>query len=198
MKKAILLAVLTVFALTNGFAQVDPGTDSSSGVSFGVKGGVNFATITGDETDDLDGRTGLNAGAVANIPISELFAVQPEALYSTQGSTFTEDGLDVTIKLDYINVPVLADFTVAEGLSLQGGPQIGFNITKEFEADGISMEIEDVESVIVEAAVGAQYRLPVGLFFQARYVIGLTNISSDSDVSNQNSVISLAAGWFFN
>ncbi len=199
MKKVILLAVLTVFALTNGFAQVDPGTSSSSEVSFGAKGGVNFAAITGDETDDLDGRTGFHGGAVVNIPISELFAVQPEVVYSTQGATFMEEGLDVTVKLDYVNIPILADFTVAEGFSLQGGPQIGINVTKEVEAEGFSMELEDVESVIFEGAIGAQYRLPVGLFFQARYVIGITNINSDSDdISNQNSVFSLSAGWFFN
>ena len=199
MKKVILLAVLTVFAFTNGFAQVDPGTNSSSEVSFGAKGGVNFAAITGDETDDLDGRTGIHGGAVVNIPISELFAVQPEVIYSAQGATFMEEGLDVTVKLDYINVPILADFTVAEGFSLQGGPQIGINVTKEVEAEGFSMELEEVESVIFEGAIGAQYRLPIGLFFQARYVIGISNINSDSDdISNQNSVFSLSAGWFFN
>lgn len=199
MKKVILFAVFSLFATTNFFAQNAPSENStSSGVSFGVKAGPNFASLTGDDTDDLDGRTSFHAGGVVNIGVSELFAVQPEVVYSAQGATFTEEGMDITIKLDYLNVPVLADFTLAEGFSLQGGPQVGFNITKEFEADGVSEEIEDVESVIFDAVIGAQYRLPMGLFFQARYVIGISNASSDADVEIKNSVVSVSAGWFFN
>jgi hypothetical protein len=185
--------------MNNSFAQDDQGGNSTSqGVSFGVKAGVNIASLTGDDTDDLDGRTSFHVGGAVNIPVSELFAVQPEVVYSAQGFTLSEEGMDITGKLDYINVPILADFTLAEGFSLQGGPQVGFNITKEFEADGVSVEIEDVESVIFEAAVGAQYRLPIGLFFQARYVFGISNASSDSDFDIKNSVASVSAGWFFN
>jgi hypothetical protein len=199
MKTTILFAVFTVFAMNNSFAQDDQGGNSTSqGVSFGVKAGVNIASLTGDDTDDLDGRTSFHVGGAVNIPVSELFAVQPEVVYSAQGFTLSEEGMDITGKLDYINVPILADFTLAEGFSLQGGPQVGFNITKEFEADGVSVEIEEVESVIFEAAVGAQYRLPIGLFFQARYVFGISNASSDSDFDIKNSVASVSAGWFFN
>jgi Outer membrane protein beta-barrel domain len=198
MKNVILIAVLTVFAMSYSFAQDDQeGSSSSQSVSFGVKAGANFASLTGDDTDDLDGRTSFHAGGVVNISISELFAVQPEVVYSAQGFTLSEDGMDITGKLDYINVPILADFTLAEGFSIQGGPQVGFNITKEFEADGVSVEIENVESVIFDAAVGAQYRLPIGLFFQARYVFGISNATSEADTDIKNSVASVSAGWFF-
>ena len=203
MKNVCLIAVLTVFAMSYSFAQDDQeGSSSSQGVNFGVKAGVNFASLTGDDTDDLDGRTSFHAGGAVNIPISELFAFQPEVIYSAQGFTLSEEeeGMDIEItgKLDYINVPILADFTLAEGFSLQAGPQVGFNITKEFEADGFSEEIPDVESVIFDAAVGAQYRLPLGLFFQARYVFGISNASSADDTDAKNSVASVSAGWFFN
>ncbi|MBX2826864.1 MAG: PorT family protein [Flavobacteriaceae bacterium] len=190
MKKLFTLLVVA-FAFTY--------TTQAQEIKFGAKAGLNLASINGDDADDsnFDGRTSFHIGAVANIGIGEFFAVQPEVVYSAQGFTADEDGEEVTGKLDYINVPVLADFTIADGLSLQGGPQFGFNITSEAESDSRTEDIDDVESVDVAAGIGAQYKLPaLGLFFQARYVIGFNDVVSDFDGKNAN--ISLSAGWFFN
>jgi len=176
-------------------------------LSLGAKGGVNFASLTGDDADmlDLNGRTTLHFGAVGNLPISELLAVQAEVVYSAQGFTLEESFEGMTFegtgKLDYINIPILADFTVLEGLSLQGGPQVGFLITDELEFED-ETESLDAESIDFSAAIGAQYRLPMGLFFQARYTIGFNNVagedSAEEDVDLKNGVFSLSAGWFFN
>jgi hypothetical protein len=200
MKKIFLLLGLIVFITSPVFSQ--DGDTTTPGISFGAKAGVNFASITGEiegeDIDDYEGRTGLHIGGVVNIPVSDVFAVQPEVIYSQQGFTESFMGYDFTGRFDYINVPVLADFTVAEGFSLQAGPQVGFNIKKEIEFDGVTEEQDEVESVIFDGAVGAQYRLPIGLFFQARYTFGLSNASSNSDDDVKNSVISISTGWFFN
>ncbi|WP_299683695.1 porin family protein [uncultured Dokdonia sp.] len=165
-------------------------------ISFGAKAGANFASISGDLTEDIDGRTSFNAGVVANIGISEKFSIQPELVYSAQGGTANIEGEDFTIKLDYINVPVLADFNIVKGLSIQAGPQIGFNITSEVDADGgESSEIES-ENIEFSLAAGAQYKLDQGLFFQARYGLGITDTSDF--LSRKNNVFSLSIGYFFN
>jgi len=185
MKKVLLIAIVTVF----GF------TVNAQGVSFGAKAGANFASLGGDDADDLDGRTSFHIGAVASIGISEKFSIQPELVYSSQGFTFSEEGIDVTGKLDYIIVPVLADISVAKGFSLQVGPQVGFVITDEAEADGETEDL-DAESTDFGLAVGGQYKTESGLFFQARYALGLSDVASDADV--KNNVISLSVGYFFN
>lgn len=192
MKKLFLVAAIAAFSVTASNAQ---------GISFGAKGGLNLASVNGDGAEEVNGRTTFHIGGVVNIEISELFAVQPEVIYSSQG--FTQDFSDFeggmvesTVKLDYLNIPVLADITVVEGLSIQGGPQFGININSEVEVDGESADIDDVETVDVAAAIGAQFELPIGLFFQARYVAGLTEIVKDGDIKNSN--ISVSVGWFFN
>jgi len=190
MKKIFLLAALAVFAFTTGYAQ---------DISVGAKVGLNLASVNGDGTDDVDGRTAFHVGGVVNIEFSELFAVQPEIVYSAQGFTqnvsFDDVNIESTVKLDYINVPVLADITIIEGLSLQGGPQFGINVTSEVEVDGETSELDGVESLDIAAAIGAQLELPMGLFFQVRYVTGLTEIAEGGDFKNSN--LSLSAGWFF-
>ena len=162
----------------------------------GVKAGANFASLNGDGADALDGRTSLHFGAVLNFGFSELFAIQPEVLYSSQGYKYSSEAGDVAVALDYLNIPVLADITVAEGLSLQGGPQIGINISSKAKFDGESFDVDGIETVDLGVGIGAQYKLPMGLFFQARYVIGFTDIADGAE--SKNAVIGISAGWFFN
>lgn len=92
MKKIMLLTAIAVFTFATGNAQ--------DGVSFGAKAGVNLASIGGDDVDGLDGRTSLHLGGVVEIPVSDRFSVQGEVLYSAQGATDSEEGVDVTLKLD--------------------------------------------------------------------------------------------------
>ncbi len=193
MKKALLFAAFAVIAMTTSFAQ-DDDSKSSSGVAFGVKAGVNFSTITGDDAVDVEGRTSIHVGGVVRIPISELFAVQPEIVYSGQG--FNSSDEDETWMLDYINLPVLADFTLAEGFSLQGGPQVGFNVSSKKKIDGNTFDYDNIEDIDFGFVFGAQYQLPQGLFFQGRYMLSVIDIHEYYDV--KNSVFSLSVGWFFN
>ena len=101
MKKLILCAILMIAGITNSNAQI---------VKFGVKGGVNFANLDGGpEGIDYKSKTGFHAGAVAEIKILPNFAIQPEAMFSSQGAASDVDGVD-DFNLDYISVPVMAKF----------------------------------------------------------------------------------------
>ena len=192
MKKLLLFAALAVFGFTTTYAQ---------NVRFGAKAGANFASLTGDDVDDIDGRTSFHVGGVANIGITELFSVQPELIYSSQGASADDSDGDLTLKLDYINIPIMADFQLAEGFSLQGGPQVGFNISSKFDFDGDEEDVENIQTLDFGVGIGAQYVLPMNLFFQARYVIGITNVYEEFegiDTEAQNSVVSVSVGYFFN
>jgi len=186
MKKINLLLLVLIAAF--GF------TGQAQSLHFGVKGGANFASLTGSDADGLDGRTSFHFGGVVVIGISEKFAVQPELVYSSQGFKISEFGFDGTGKLDYINIPILADINLSSGFSLQVGPQIGFNITDKFEIEGQSESL-DAESIDFGLAGGAQFKMESGLFFQARYAMGLSDVASDGTI--KNSVFSLSIGYFF-
>ncbi len=186
MKKVLLCAAFAVLTMTTSFAQA----------SFGAKAGGNLASVIGDDTDGLDGRISFHFGGVANISISEIFALQPELVFSSQGYKVDFAGEDFSIRLNYINIPIMADITVAEGFSLQAGPQFGINISSKVEFDGDTEDLDDIETLDIGVGAGAQYKMENGLFFQARYVFGFSEIAKDVDA--KNSVISLSAGWFFN
>ena len=189
MKKLMLLAAVAVFGLSNVNAQE---------VKFGVKAGVNFASLTGDDADGLDGKTGFHVGGVAVIGISEKFAVQPELVYSSQGAKDTEEGVDVDYNLDYINLPVLAKFTVAEGFSIEAGPQVGFLMSAKVKAEGESFDIkDDLKGIDFGGAIGLGYKMDSGLNFAARYNLGLGNIADFDGGDLKNNVIQLSVGYNF-
>ena len=84
-------------------------------------------------------RTGLNVGGFATIPFSARFAFQPEVLYSPTGASEPEGEIESTIKLDYVNVPLLAKINLSSGqnpVSLLVGPQIGFRTGRNSKRRG--------------------------------------------------------------
>ena len=213
MKKLLLLTMLSFCTTFASQAQE---------IHFGAKAGLNFASARGDDADDLETRTSFNLGGVLNIRFTEKLALQPELFYSGQGysikreddgGTVTGNGQtivlgksssarasgDDTVKLDYINLPILLDYTLIDGLSLQAGPQIAFNISSKAEFGGDEVDLKDqTNGTSFSGVLGAQYKLPLGVFFQARYALGLSNIPKEDAFQAKNAVFSISAGYFFN
>ncbi len=114
---------------------------------FGVKGGVNLSQIyvNSVEVENKSNKVGLHGGLWAKIPTGDLFAIQPELLYSNNGSRIRYtasnaagiQGSEVRFNLNYIQLPVLASLTLGP-FSFQAGPYasylIGANV-KNLEID---------------------------------------------------------------
>lgn len=184
MKKSLLLLVCAITVAT--FAQAQ--------VRLGFKGGANLANITGDiESNKM--KVGFNAGIVAKISITDAFSIQPELVFSSQGTTLEEDDIDLKMELSYINLPIMFQFNVA-GFSLETGPQAGYLMSAKLKAMGESMDIkEGLQSIDFSWGVGAGYKMPgSGLGFNARYNIGLSSVNdSEGDAKYKNSVIQIGA-----
>lgn len=185
MKKKSIFTIL----LCLSFASV-----SAQDFGFGVKGGINIASIGGGTYTGLAGvgsKISFHLGGVAEVPISEKFAVQPELLYSSQGTKWNFAGSS-NLKLDYVNLPILGKYYIIEGLSAEAGPLLGFLLSTNAEK-------EDYNSLDVAFSIGASYKLNENIFFSLRYNKGLTDINKNDaiTVSNQNNVFQLSAGYAF-
>lgn len=170
MKKIILSALMLFFFTGVMHAQ--------SAVQFGLKGGVNLATLTNDADLDADHRTGFHAGALAHIHLGRSFALQPEVLFSAQGAEYTNNRRD---KINYVNVPVLGQYMIGNGLRLQTGPQIGFLTNAESENGNTEMDFENsLKKTDFSWSFGAGYLTRSGLGIDARYNLGLSDISKNN------------------
>ncbi len=199
MKKSVLVIALMIMSTTFISAQ--------EYVYFGVKGGVNFSSFTGDGYDDFvdpEERTSFHLGLLAEIPVSDRFSIQPEVLYSAQGYDIAsrDNANDVEYQLDYINVPVLAKFYLFNRFSIEAGPQIGFLVHEEVDTnptgDGGDFELgeDQFKSVDFGVGLGLSYKFS-NFFVSGRYNIGLSDIYDIEGVDAKNSVIQAGVGLMF-
>jgi|ADGO01.1.fsa_nt_gi hypothetical protein len=167
---------------------------SQAQVRIGLKGGVNLANLNADGIDSKM-KIAFNAGAIAKFSVTNAFSIQPEVLYSSQGTTLEE--MDVKFEMNYINIPVMFQYNVM-GFILETGPQLGILASAKGKADGQSEDIKDMfKSIDFSWGIGAGYQMSgSGLGITARYNIGLSDIAEEGGgVKVKNSVIQL--GFFY-
>lgn len=189
MKKLFLMAVMAL-ASVSSFAQHAVGT-----FSIQPKVGLNLANVT---KGDGDIRVGAVAGAEFEYQVSDIFSLSAGALYSMQGCKGEVEGIDATVKLDYLNIPILANVYVAKGLAVKLGIQPGFNVTSKasVEKSGtkVTTDLDGIESVDFSIPVGLSYEIN-NFVIDARYNLGVSKIMDGSD--SKNSVFQFTLGYKF-
>ncbi|KIX22094.1 hypothetical protein SY27_05360 [Flavobacterium sp. 316] len=165
------------------------GITNAQTLKIGIKAGINYANLT-DTSIKTDAITSYHAGLLAEIRISESFAFQPELLYSTQGASYKNAVDEFKNELGYISVPLLAKIGLSKSLALEVGPQASFLLSKKDEFD-----LNDYNSFDFGVNGGLRLRITDNLFAQARYTLGLTEISKNAEA--KNSVFQLSAGILF-
>lgn len=189
--KKILLTAVVMLASVASYAQQAVGT-----FTLQPKIGMNVASLT--KCDGCDPRIGLAAGVEAEYQATDIFSVSAGLIYSMQGNKAKAEGVTQTTKLDYINIPILANVYVTKGLAVKLGVQPAFNVSDKVKLSGsrASLDAEDV------GAESFDFSIPVGLSYEfnnvvidARYNFGVTNIAEGGDA--KNSVFQITLGYKF-
>lgn len=196
MKKLFLMALMAFIATTASFAQWSVGS-----ITVQPKIGINGANIT--DADNSDSRIGLVLGGEFEYRVSPIFSLSAGALYSMQGCKGTaedEDGNtgDVSLKLDYINVPILANVYVVKGLAIKLGIQPGFNVRHKATATvsgvNVTTNLPGVKSVDFSIPIGVSYEFN-RFVIDGRYNLGVTKLIDGAD--SKHSVFQFTFGYKF-
>ena len=188
MKRIILIGLIVILGIGTLSAQF----------SMGHKIGLNVTSFSG--ADDNEYKAGVNVGLMANYRFNKLLAIQPEFLYSLQGSGADLGYDDIAVKYDvhYINIPVLLKVYPCSGLNIHLGPQFSFFVDDkvsvksggtEISADGL----DNINSFDFALAMGIGYEFNFGLTFDARFNLGLTKIVNDYE--DKNRVFMFSVGY---
>ena len=181
MKKIILSIAIIVCCFITPEIQ-------AQGIGVGIKAGANFSnqSITDISTDS---KTGFHGGAYVVLAFSEKWGLQPEVLFSAQGSELPDE----TSEFNYLTIPVLIRWKPVSALSIEAGPQFSKLLDAKIDGDDIKEEIKNSDFGL---AVGATVHLPLGFNAGLRYVWGFTNVSElQDDIEVKNSVVQVYAGW---
>ena len=162
-------------------------------VNFGVKAGLNLSTWN---YDDASLRPGFHAGGFATVQFSRMFAVQPEVMYSMEGAAW-EGKLDafgfslanakVTSTVHKLNVPVMLQFTPISMLTIEAGPQFGFNLAVSHHIKSniagivgpekdVDVDKKNYNTFEMGIAAGLKLNLTRNMAIGARYVYGISPI----------------------
>lgn len=173
--KKIILSALAVMAF---------GFTNAQSTRFGVKGGLNLSNIVGGDVDGTKSLVGFHVGGFAEIKIADKFAIQPELLYSAQGFTAEERLFEneFDVKLNYLNIPVLAKYYIVPKFSVEAGPQLGVLLSAKSDGNDVK---DSFKSVDFGFNVGAGFHFTEDLSINLRYTIGISPIAENSDVDNE-------------
>ena len=189
MKKFILLAAI-MMASINVFAQHAPG-------SLTLQPRIGFSAADFSNTSDTKARVGMVVGPEFEYTMSDRFSLAFGINYSQQGAEL--DKTNVKYKMDYITVPVVANFYVLKGLALKAGVQPGYNISSKMEANSSKVDFEDsVKKFDLSIPVGLSYEF-YNFVIDARYNLGLTKMFDESKVNldSKNLAFQLTLGYKF-
>ena len=189
MKKILFVAALMLSSVST-FAQHAVGS-----FNLQPKVGVSIANLT--EVKGSDPRVGLVAGVEGEYQASDIFSVSAGVLYSMQGAKANFANLvDATNRLDYINVPIMANVYVVKGLAVKLGVQPGFNVSNKIKVNNLDAVENPAKAQSVDVSI------PVGLSYEynnfqldTRYNWGVSKAFKLTDA--KNSVFQITLGYKF-
>lgn len=156
----------------------------------GIKGGLNVSNLYIDDVSDENLRPGFHLGVFTQLPISEFFAIQPEVMYSTKGAsaTYDPDVFDLEgeydFNLNYVDVPILANFRLGESADIQIGPYVSYltnaNISTEGTIDeSANLDRDNFNTIDYGLSAGFQLNFDA-ITAGARYNYGLNQIADSN------------------
>ena len=219
--KRIALAAIMMLAVLSANAQYEPGKWAIQ-----IKFGFGAAQLTNMEKIPLSNSTLDNKligaktlGLDVEYQVSKMLGLSIGLSHNWQGSgweDYSDNGVkykEPQIDLEYLCLPVIANFYVCKGLALKTGIQVGYltdadiSVRQESSLDGRDLTVtssldmkKDCKDIDLSIPVGISYEFRSHFVLDARYNIGLTKVnkeSIDGVKDSKNGVFMLTFGYKF-
>lgn len=204
MKKLLVMAAM-VLSSVGAFAQYEKGD-----FTIQPKVGLSAASSSADKAQF---KAGFVGGVEAEYHFNSLVGLSFGANYSQEGVKFDKSDLglidDLTFKMNYINVPVLVNFYVADGLAVKAGVQAGFKASAKAKCvNEVDMDGAWLDNKIQFKAKSTNISIPIGVSYEfsnicldARYNIGVSDLYTGEGTgftgSAKGQVFQLTLGYKF-
>ncbi len=191
--KKILVAIMAVLFAAPSFAQYSSGgfSLSESSLYYGIRLGMNVATLTGDVVDDLGSKVGLNFGGTVGLRLSD-----STPLFLESGLYYTGCGAKKkknSVSMNYLELPLLIKYGIQATDDIAVLPFIG--PTFRYGLFGGKTKISGVgkydtfgdgkykrADMGIKVGCGAEYNK---LYVELGYQFGITNIA-DWEIENHD------------
>ena len=217
MKHKLLFIIAISFLLISNFKV------KAQEINYGIKAGSNYSNFKTSNTGRLDFEYKFlyHAGIYAEVSINEKLKIQPELLYSAQGSKVFLDESDLIggssnpgdpiisgskselkYSFNYLLLPIMLEFNFYKGLFIAAGPQSGYLISSKQELIDNSNSYYtsqdfngDFKKFTIDFNFGIGYKFKNGMNVNVRYSLGLNNINKSDFVEYKNSIYQFSIGY---
>jgi hypothetical protein len=200
-------------------------------ITYGVQTGVSMAHWQGDALQGVNkvvdisngfistkSKTGIELGAYINIPVDNTISIRPGIQYAQKGYAMKGDlkidalkfiGVNASAKIEshYIDIPLIADAAITNGLHVYAGPQISYlaktNLHVNTSVLGFSVTnkkinlTDNFNRVDMGLVGGIAYALNNGLTVNAGYDYGLTKLDKNDNFKAYNRAVQISIGYSF-
>ncbi len=193
--KKLIITVVVCCMFTSLWAQTD--------IYFGVKAGLNLSTQKVDNPmANYTMRPGFNGGVLFYFGFPN-FVLQPEVIFSIQGSNIKFNDEKLYTVFSYVSIPVMFKYVLKQGISFELGPQIGFLLCNKSNYHPITNQKFD-EQYYTTAYKTTDFLISFGVGYESkknwmvgvRYSLGLTSINNYEGIPDtKNRVLSINVGY---
>jgi hypothetical protein len=167
----------------------------------GVKGGINFSSLSSNTDVDYSSLTGSTFGGYLklNLPV---ISFEANVLYTQKGAQFSSMGTDYDIRVNYLEIPLLVKYHSfifpLVAYNFHAGPAFAFKLGEDVESqtDGNVFKGSDVG---IAMGAGITFTALISeVSIEGRYVLGLNNVSDvggDSEFKNRSFMILVGVGF---
>jgi hypothetical protein len=180
MKKGIVLLTVTLMSLSFSIVNAQH--------AIGLKGGVNIANLSGFEGRS---RIGFHGGVFLHHTINSSWCFQPELLYSGEGQRYWSNGVERTLALDYIQLPLMIQYYPTSQLYFEAGPQVGVLVSAQDKVDEETGHLnvkDDFSAAQIALGVGLGFKATNQVILYGRYNFGLTDVTRFDNIVDHSRV----------
>ncbi len=193
------LLVLIIFMGTGMLANAQ--------LEYGVKlnGGISCQSDLLEIANNCDVRFSPGIGFIGKYQFTDAFALKTGLEYQQKGRHFNEEDTELSNKLQYLNIPLKAEFSAGEKAGFKNGqrilfavgPYLSYLLDAEGKLNGVSFDLkEDTKDFDFGLAFEIGMEFPVfsekALQIGVNYDMGFVEVyKSDPDLHNKMTSLSL-------
>jgi hypothetical protein len=182
---------------------------AQQGFDWGLKAGINASTQAeiGNICDNNDLIAGFNGGLFGRYGFNDWLGVRSGLDFQMKGTQCNASGVEVTNRLNYLLLPVKAEFSAGEKggfkngqrLFFATGPYIGYLLNAKQINNDIKTDLDLYNDFDFGWSFEIGYKIPVNknnaLQISLNYDMGISEVADDTDSENKSASLNVA--WLF-
>jgi len=178
--------------LTLAFLTIATSAQSLIPVKYGIKVGLNFSNlnitpvIDGVKPTDNSSQSGISAGFIVHIPLSDQWFINPEVLYSQKGASFNyafthdyeinqrdEYKMNNQVTLSYVELNPTISYKATDKLALNFGPSVSFLIGVDTTLQALPLMQNNIltDGLVETASLDVGLNLGISYFFTEHFFV---------------------------